>query len=329
MCDQSDQKKQQIDLLVEEWKQNVALYIDQDKRGFTRIQWFWALNAGFFVLFQYIPYSVKVILALIAVIMAFITHMMSRRAHDYIRLRIVQARLIEVTLKKLIDPCSELKTDSGILTTFSREHAIYVDKKGETDSGFHQSLIDEIEETLGNYTAKVFKKKQRFFECLKQDNCDEKKECLRRWYSIKHLTWLDWMFVTIIALWSVIFISCLFTGYFLKPPILPNETSYKTVEFGYYGKIFENKSDEKVFVTIHTINNCIENFPFLQSIPKTSIGDSNIYLQNNRSSTSIAFSVPPEGEIYLSCSKEGFRSRMENRFWHGEKTGLSYTIDPL
>jgi len=42
------------DLLLEEWKQNVALYIDQDKRGFERIRMFLAVHAGLVVLYGWL-----------------------------------------------------------------------------------------------------------------------------------------------------------------------------------------------------------------------------------------------------------------------------------
>jgi hypothetical protein len=314
MCDQSDQKKQQTDLLVEEWKQNVALYIDQDKRGFTRIQWFWALNGGFFILFQYLPYSLKVILALIATIIAVKTHMMSRRAHDYIRLREVQARLIENKLKELINPCSFWETNSGILTTFSREHAIYRQKKkiqdskedNRKDNTKNKSLKLEIN-TLGCYTAEIFKEKR---------------------YSMKHSKWLDWMFGTIIALWALIFIFCLSTDWFLKPSILTNETSYRTVVGDSYGKIYENKSDKTVYVTVHVTHNCIKEYPFFDQSTQKNV-KSKIELPNYRSATSIVFSLQPDQQINLSCSEEVFLTKIKNRLCYGEKTGLSYIIDPL
>jgi hypothetical protein len=41
-------------LLLEEWKQNVALYIDQDKRGLERVRIFLTVHAGLLALYGFL-----------------------------------------------------------------------------------------------------------------------------------------------------------------------------------------------------------------------------------------------------------------------------------
>lgn len=198
-----EKKKRQVDLLLEEWKENVDLYIDQDKRGFARIQMFLAVQGALLVIFQFINSDlIKVVLGLFAIFMTVITLLMSRRAHNYIRLRIVQGMLIEEALKDLTETKDEWRSSSGIITTFSREHAVFSSEpeKVEVEDGNKntikmltnkwRSLRGEIKEKLGSYPGRPF--------------FDTDKTC-----SLGHLKWLELMFWGLCFLWGIIVVYVL------------------------------------------------------------------------------------------------------------------------
>ncbi|MCH7556438.1 MAG: hypothetical protein IIB56_03175 [Planctomycetes bacterium] len=99
------------ELLLEEWKQNVALYIDQDKRGLERIKIFLTVHAGLLIFYGILwrrgldEWSVVAawIIVMGAIYFTIITQLMSRRAQMFIILRRLQGMLIEKRLKKIID----------------------------------------------------------------------------------------------------------------------------------------------------------------------------------------------------------------------------------
>ncbi len=129
-------KKAVLDLLLEEWKQNVSLYIDQDKRGLERIKMFLTVHAGLLVFFGILwksppdRWSVWAawIIVVVGVVFTIITHLMSKRAHAFILLRKLQGMLIEKEIKNLISPNTPWRTSEGIITTFTREHVSFKGK---------------------------------------------------------------------------------------------------------------------------------------------------------------------------------------------------------
>lgn len=186
-----DNKKRQINLLLEEWKQNVALYIDQDKRTFARIQMFLAINAALLIIFGYFDDpAVKILLAVIAIYITFITQRMYRRGHSYTVLRRVQGMLIEDKLKELMaGPDQEMRTSSGVVTTFSREHLIYLDRsklepkaKNKKLIEMWQSLRGEIDSPNWSYVADYFFRPKK--------------------PSFSHLKWHEYMFNGLHFLWG-------------------------------------------------------------------------------------------------------------------------------
>ena len=144
------------ELLLEEWKQNVALYIDQDKRGLERVKIFLTLHAGLLALYGFLWKPYVDIWSLVTgclicsggIFFTIITYFMSKRAHTYIIMRRLQAMVIEKELKKLIAPNDQWRTSKGIITTFSREHALFKPKKSESkpQSPEWQSLRDEMDD---------------------------------------------------------------------------------------------------------------------------------------------------------------------------------------
>ncbi len=121
-----------LQVLLEEWKQNVALYIDQDKRGLERIKMFLTVNGGLLVAWGVVwkpPYDLwstcaGAALAIMGLYFTYITKLMSTRAHWFILLRKNHAMLIEGQIKELLAPDDRTpwRTSSGIVTTFTREH---------------------------------------------------------------------------------------------------------------------------------------------------------------------------------------------------------------
>lgn len=214
-----EDRNDQVKLLLEEWKQNVALYIDQDKRGFARIQMFLAINGALLVAFGYSKeLAVRIIVALVAICITFITQRMYRRAHTFIHLRRVQGSIIERKLWELMGLSGgEFNTSSGAVTTFTRELAVFAEvgrknleierpvdrivrriyhfltnmrrsgedgkKRRERDKFIegHKGLIDEVEGTLGWHAARPF-----FHTKMP---------------SLGHLRWLEYMFYGLHILW--------------------------------------------------------------------------------------------------------------------------------
>lgn len=192
MSNEENKKNRQIKALLEEWKQNITLYVDQDKRGFARIQMFLAINGGLLLLFQYVPAPVRILVGFVAIYICVRTQLMSREAHKYIILRRVQGMLVEENLKELIAKGETLSSSTGVVTTFSREHAVFLPEKELEEKGKSadeleklekwKSLREEIEKTLGSYPAGIF---------------------FGKWKkSIKHLKWLESMFYALYVLWA-------------------------------------------------------------------------------------------------------------------------------
>lgn len=138
-------------LLLEEWKQNVALYIDQDKRGLERIKMFLTVHAGllaaYSLLWKYPLHFWSVVapawlIALAGIFLTIITQLMSKRAHAFILLRKLQGMLIEKKIKELIAKGQSWSTSSGIITTFTREHVSFAGENLKVKEW--QPLIDEV-----------------------------------------------------------------------------------------------------------------------------------------------------------------------------------------
>lgn len=142
------------ELLLEEWKQNVALYIDQDKRGLERIKMYLAVHGGLLAFYSFIltrlsdwwSVPAAVVVGVVGLFLTAVTRKMSNRAHQFILLRVAQAMLIENTLKALRAHDAAWQTSSGVITTFTREHVAF---KGEPQQdNVWAPLIDEVK-TLG------------------------------------------------------------------------------------------------------------------------------------------------------------------------------------
>lgn len=172
MCN-DDREQFRRQCLLEEWKQSVALYIDQDKRQWDRVKMFIAVHGGLLALVGAVwafgrgnglalRCGVQAVLALTALGLTALTKQMVKRAHAYIILRKVQGMLVEQKLKDTLagDHDEEWRTLNGILTTFTREHVAFM----TSDDPKHSSpryqewwrLKDEIEEELGAYAFRPF-----------------------------------------------------------------------------------------------------------------------------------------------------------------------------
>ena len=185
-------------LLLEEWKQNVALYIDQDKRGMERIKVFLTVHAGLLIFYGIIwnaPLNFWSVLAgcllsVIGLVFTFITHLMSKRAHAYILLRKLQGMIIENEIKQKVAPNKPWKTSSGIITTFTREHILFrtendQEKDPENLRNVWKSLIKETED-MGVYASDPVFLKGRW-------------RC-----SIGHLKWLTLVYWILYIFWPIL-----------------------------------------------------------------------------------------------------------------------------
>ena len=186
-----------LHLLVEEWKKNVDLYIDQDKRGLQRITMFILIHAGLLTFYSQIykeDFLGVLVIAVIGLFLTFITKRVSNRAHACILLRSIQCMLIENKLKKIIE--SKVGKEvlwqslSGIITTFTREHMFSRMHFGENIPGKWQPLMDEVKDVLDKYEANIFDKNWR--------------------PSIGHLRWLELIYNTVYILWILLIILSLF-----------------------------------------------------------------------------------------------------------------------
>ncbi len=188
----------QDDMLLEEWKQNVALYIDQDKRGLERTKMFLTLHAGLFVFYGLIftrslnLWSVLAayLIAAVGIFLTIISFLMSKRAHAYILSRKLQAVLIEEKLNNIVAN-GAITTADGAITTFTRESVSF---RGETvckksfgsNANKWQPLIEEVK-GLGPYMSKPIL-------------------LLGEWKytTIKHLLWLTLLHAGLIVFWILI-----------------------------------------------------------------------------------------------------------------------------
>ena len=185
-------------LLLEEWKQNVALYIDQDKRGMERIKVFLTVHAGLIIFYGILwnaplnRWSVYAAwtLSLVGVFFTIITQLMSRRAHAYILLRKLQGMIIENEIKNLVAHKGPWKTSSGIITTFTREHILFRRKKNQENDPEHlrndwNSLIEETK-AIGEYASNPV---------LLEGSWS---------FSIGHLRWLTLVYCTLYVFWPLL-----------------------------------------------------------------------------------------------------------------------------
>lgn len=193
--------------MLEEWKQNVLLYIDQDKRGFDRIKMFLTINAGLFVIYGILwnnldnPLSkiAGVILSITALYITNITWSMSKRAHAFILLRVRQGMFIEDKLKQLLSPNKKWSSDSGIITTFTREHVAFQSEEDiEKELPYLLPLKKEFKKFC-NFASAPFYFKGIFKE------------------SIGHLQWLKLMHFTLGILWLILGISIAISSFVYIP----------------------------------------------------------------------------------------------------------------
>ena len=195
------------ELLLEEWKQNVALYIDQDKRGLERNKMFLTVHAGLLVLYGLAwrtqntinsPVVLLVFVTLAALSLTIISLLMSKRAHAFILLRILQAMLIEAKLKKGVAPDKKWQTESGIITTFTREKVSFKGIKLSDSENFKpheeewQPLIDEVI-SMGSYCYKPVLGLEEWGSCM------------------GHLKWLRWQHIILIVFWMALLIFAVFS----------------------------------------------------------------------------------------------------------------------
>jgi hypothetical protein len=186
-------------MLLEEWKQNVALYIDQDKRGLERTKMFLTLHAGLIVFFGLIFISSLNIWSVIAanmiagvgIFLTVTSYLMSKRAQAYINLRRIQALLIEDKLNNIISNGS-VTTMNGAISTFTREsvsfqgETVIKERFGESNAIKWQPLIDELNK-LGSYISNPILSLKEW-----------------KYTTIKHFLWLKLVHITLIAFWILI-----------------------------------------------------------------------------------------------------------------------------
>jgi cytochrome b subunit of formate dehydrogenase len=190
----NDDDKEKSHILLEEWKQNANLYIDQDKRGLERIKMFLTVNAGLFVLYGILWDKISDPICLITVLivsitgflLSLLTKNMSVRAHQYIILRINQGIFIEKALKNMISKEGSWRPESGFPTTFTREYlAFEKENKFDKEDGQRDGLNDDIKEMGDNVHSVYYNEGQ--------------------WKSsIKHLQWLKLLFWGICVLWVIL-----------------------------------------------------------------------------------------------------------------------------
>ncbi len=208
-----ENKRQQVDLLLEEWKKNVDLYIDQDKRGFDRIRMFLTIHAGLIVLYGFLIKETRDLWAVLAIwvvvavgsLFTLVTELMSVRAHAFILLRRIQGILIEKKLNHLINTKEACHTSSDIVTTFMREHAAFRNNRNWLVKCLHQvalfpfekstqqsltadeeKLLSEVNDSLGSYAS----------DTLRLEN---------NWaWSISHFDWLKLVYRLLYLFWILL-----------------------------------------------------------------------------------------------------------------------------
>ncbi len=200
-------------LLLEEWKQNVALYIDQDRRGFERIKMFLTVQGALFVLYGLcwrndwtlpsLLLSIFVILA--GFLMTLITHWMSYRAHAFILLRKIQGVLLERKLNALFEderlrmsngsqpPVTDVKTSNGMICTFLREHLSFGTKDCKLEEE-QRTLLDEVER-LSQIMPTPITNGDQFY------------------WGIGHLRWLCLMYWGLYVTWFLLLIIAILAGW--------------------------------------------------------------------------------------------------------------------
>jgi hypothetical protein len=183
---------EKIHLLLEEWKKNVDLYIDHDKRMLQRITIFLVIHGGLLTFYSQV-YAENFWLTFIIVAIGFdltvISKKVSRRAHNCILLRSAQGMFIENALKKIIEGEKEIpwKSLSGIITTFTRENIF---SRVHFNEPIPQEWKPLQEESVkDDYVGKIFKKDKR---------------------SMGHLDWLNCVYNAVYTLWVLLFFTALF-----------------------------------------------------------------------------------------------------------------------
>ena len=172
----SDKNKERLTCLMDEWKSNVSLYIDQDKRGFDRIKMFLLIHAGLLIFYG----------KLLGLYITSITWRMSKRAHFFILLRKIQGMLIEKKVKEILggSDCS-WETNSGVVTTFTREHVAFIHDFDE-----QWAPLKEEMKSLGEYVSRPF---------IEDDKS-----------ALGHLAWLERMYQLICTLWVGLCIASIY-----------------------------------------------------------------------------------------------------------------------
>jgi hypothetical protein len=194
-----------VKLLLEEWKKNVDLYIDQDKRGMERVRIFLVVNGGLLAFYGLLVAQIKdsfcalsvaaLFFPLLAAVNVYVTWRMSKRAHMFILLRKTQGMLIEKKIKTLLAQDKPWRTCSGIVTTFTREHTVFLDEKNMSPEW--EPLREEI----------------RNLCCRKEGRDYVAGPFGQAWIrsSMGHLAWLKWSFWGVAIIWTIVLgVSALF-----------------------------------------------------------------------------------------------------------------------
>jgi len=244
-----------INILLEEWKKNVDLYIDQDKRGFERINMFLLVHAGLLVFFGTMwrvdeslyleAFYLKICAAVFGVVITVLTWCMSISSHAFIHLRRTQGMLIERALRAILYAKGgegktpiDIDQDSGmpvgdpvdcqsaIISTFSRELVAFR-KEGEAYPEWLLSFRDEI--TNLSHVSQPFMQTVCPWKC-----------------SIRHLTWLKWMFGLLVAVWVALVLLTLFVPHSSKAGPVEcaggRQIVLGTNGYGMYGIFSDDKS---------------------------------------------------------------------------------------
>jgi len=132
---------------------------------------------------------------LLAAVNVYVTWRMSKRAHMFILLRKTQGMLIEKKIKTLLAQDKPWRTCSGIVTTFTREHTVFLDEKNMSPEW--EPLREEI----------------RNLCCRKEGRDYVAGPFGQAWIgsSMGHLTWLQRSFWGVAIIWTIVLgVSALF-----------------------------------------------------------------------------------------------------------------------
>jgi hypothetical protein len=205
-------ENKEVWLLMEEWKKNVDLYIDQDKRGLQRIQIFLTIHAGLLVLCGILWKGESSVWSLLAFwlivigacLFTYITHRMSIKAHAFILLRKIQGMLIEKKIKELLN-IDKWQTSEGIVTTFTREHVSF---KGDT---FKETTeYSDLTQEENNEGLKEAKKRWQLIKEVKKmgkyisDLVTSQGDKFGKDKTMTHLDWLKMLYKGLLVLWLLL-----------------------------------------------------------------------------------------------------------------------------